>query len=229
MTDVMVFGETGLLAACRGASGKAETISYGGVTSPRGHKGGITMAEVKATSSGTIAMRGPMVPRAPFPPGAERSGFPHLKIGANGLVDTGYGCHADSASIIVTGPPPGMISVGGYRFMIEQVQELIKRMDAEGQGCRAARRLCGTSPRRYCSPCAGGAGCAGTAAHQSIDCCGLPRENTGPGRARVCSVEHDLEKWDPVFGKDHAPQKAKSGMTIRRRSAIVDAALTTIV
>jgi AMP-binding enzyme len=150
MTDVMVFGETGLLAACRGASGKAETISYGGVTSPRGHKGGITTAEVKATSSGTIAMRGPMVPRAPFPPGAERSGFPHLKIGANGLVDTGYGCHADSASIIVTGPPPGMISVGGYRFMIEQVQELIKRLDAEGRvavlpDAFAGHRLVGTA------------------------------------------------------------------------------------
>jgi hypothetical protein len=26
-----------------------------------------------------------------------------------------------------------MISVGGYRFMIEQVQELIKSMDAEGR------------------------------------------------------------------------------------------------
>src|ERR1043166_3636419 len=28
--------------------------------------------------------------------------------------------------------------------------------------------------------------------------------------------EHDPEKWEPVFGKDHAPAKAWSGMTIRR-------------
>jgi hypothetical protein len=28
--------------------------------------------------------------------------------------------------------------------------------------------------------------------------------------------EHDPEKWVPVFGKDHAPPKGKSGMTIRR-------------
>jgi len=28
--------------------------------------------------------------------------------------------------------------------------------------------------------------------------------------------EHDPEKWGPVFGKDHAPAKTWSGMTIRR-------------
>ena len=26
--------------------------------------------------------------------------------------------------------------------------------------------------------------------------------------ARTCSLEHDPEKWKPVFGKDHAPPKS---------------------
>jgi hypothetical protein len=125
MTDVTVLGETGLLAACRGPSGKPEIVPYGVVTAPRGQKGGIAAAEIKLTSAGTLAIRGSMVPRAAFPPGAERSGLPHFKVGASGFVDTGYGCRSDTASMIVTGPPPGMVSVGGYRFMLEQVHALV--------------------------------------------------------------------------------------------------------
>jgi hypothetical protein len=30
-------------------------------------------------------------------------------------------------------------------------------------------------------------------------------------------LEHDPEKWIPVFGKDHAPVIRQSGMTIRRK------------
>jgi hypothetical protein len=28
---------------------------------------------------------------------------------------------------------------------------------------------------------------------------------------------HDPEKWVPVFGKDHAPGRSQSAMTIRRK------------
>src|SRR5258708_5929690 len=30
-------------------------------------------------------------------------------------------------------------------------------------------------------------------------------------------LQHDPEKWEPVFGKDHAPTISWSGMTIRRK------------
>jgi hypothetical protein len=30
-------------------------------------------------------------------------------------------------------------------------------------------------------------------------------------------LEHDPEKWEPVFRKDHAPPMSWSGMTIRRK------------
>jgi hypothetical protein len=75
MTDVLVFGEIGLIAACRGAGGKPATIPFGIVTAPRMSKGSITVAEIAPTATGTVAMRGPMVPRAPFPPGAEQRSF----------------------------------------------------------------------------------------------------------------------------------------------------------
>jgi hypothetical protein len=130
MTDVMVFGETGLLAACRGPSGKPDAIRFGIVKAPRAQKAGIVAGEIRPTAAGTVAMRGPMVPRAPFPPGAERGGSPYFKIAANGFVDTGYGCRSDIGSMIVTGPPPGMVSVGGYRFMLAQVQELVGGINA---------------------------------------------------------------------------------------------------
>ena len=55
------------------------------------------VAETLRTDAGTLAMRGPMVPHHVFPPGIERSGLPHLRIGPGGAVDTGYACRVDAA------------------------------------------------------------------------------------------------------------------------------------
>jgi hypothetical protein len=41
------------------------------------------------------------------------------------------------------------------------------------------------------------------------------------GSARISgaevALEHDPERWVPVFGKDHAPTISQSGMAIRRK------------
>ena len=92
------------------------------------------LAKLLSTTAGTVSFRGPMVPQHPFPPGAERSGLPCLKVSASGFVDTGYACRSDLAALLVTGPPPGMISIGGYRFMLEELQEA-----ADSTGCGATR------------------------------------------------------------------------------------------
>ena len=55
---------------------------------PRGSANAVPVAEIARTAAGTLALRGPMVPRHPFPPGAERLGTPHLKADAEGFVDT---------------------------------------------------------------------------------------------------------------------------------------------
>jgi non-ribosomal peptide synthetase component E (peptide arylation enzyme) len=129
MTDVLVFGEAGIVAACRGPGGKPAAVPFGVVPAPRAPNGNIIAAETAATPAGTVAIRGPMVPRAPFPPGAERSGLPYFKVSANGFVDTGFACLPDVGAMLVTGPPPGMVGVGGYRFALADLDSLVNRTE----------------------------------------------------------------------------------------------------
>jgi hypothetical protein len=72
-----------------------------------------------------------MVPRHPFPPGAERIGPPHLKADPEGFVDTFHPCRLDriSGTVTVTGPPPGVVSVGFYRFVLRELEDLVRRAD----------------------------------------------------------------------------------------------------
>jgi AMP-binding enzyme len=126
-TDVQVFGEIGLLAARRGESGRPAGITFGTVHAPRGAQGAIAVAEVAATARGTIALRGPMVPRSPFPPGAERSTQPHVEIANNGFVDTACACmtRRENNFVTVTGPPAGLVSIGGYRFDLQTLEATV--------------------------------------------------------------------------------------------------------
>ena len=115
--DVSTFGEIALVPARRGSDGRPSRLTLGPVGAPRTHQDGIVIAELARTAAGTIAARGPMVPRRAFPPGVERAGLPYLRIGPDELIDTGYPCRFDAASgaIAVTGEPAGIVSVGGYR------------------------------------------------------------------------------------------------------------------
>ena len=126
LVDVPVFGEIGLTAARRGADGKPAGIPTGRVVLPHGAAQGIHVLNVARTSGGTLALSGPMVPHAPFPPGAERGGGARLKPN-DGAVDTLYPCRIDRETklLVIDGPPAGMISVGGYRFALRATQDLI--------------------------------------------------------------------------------------------------------
>jgi hypothetical protein len=151
MIDVQVFGETGILAAARGPGGRPSPTPFGVVFAPRGQKGTVVAAEIAQTPIGTVALRGPMVPRAAFPPGAERSGLPHFKIAGNGFVDTGYACQPDG--MVVTAPPPGIVGIGGYRFVLEELQEIVSSVDSLGTlaalpDALAGARLAGDAPDR---------------------------------------------------------------------------------
>jgi hypothetical protein len=132
MVDIQVFGEVGLIAARRGPGGRAGVVPFGPVAVPRGSKGGVIVGEVRATANGTVAMRGPMVPRFAFPPGVESTTLPHLKVALTGFIDTGFACWSDqgNAPLVITGPPPGMVSIGGYRFLMRDLQDAIADVDA---------------------------------------------------------------------------------------------------
>jgi hypothetical protein len=154
MIDVQVFGETGLIAGSRGPGGEPEATPFGVVYAPRGPKGMVVAADIARTPHGTVALRSPMIPRVAFPPGAERGSLPYFKIDASGFVDTGYACHPDSAAMVVTDPPPGIVGIGGYRFALHELQDLVNSVDS-GAGplavlpdALAGQRLAGTATDR---------------------------------------------------------------------------------
>jgi len=134
LVDVPIFGEAGVVAARRGIGGRPAALPLGPVGAPRDAKGAngvVTVVELAATATGTLALRGPMVPRLSFPPGIERSDQPHFEIGRDGFVDSGYPCRVDpiSNAMVVTGAPSGIVNVGSYRFPLCTLLETIGRID----------------------------------------------------------------------------------------------------
>lgn len=133
LIDAPIFGEAGLLAARREAGGEAAAIPLGPIHAPRdGAKSAVTLVETALSETGTLALRGPMAPHHPYPPGVERSDQPHFAIGRGGLVDTGYGCRVDALTktLAITGAPSGIVCVGGYRFPLCGLLEAIGRIDS---------------------------------------------------------------------------------------------------
>jgi hypothetical protein len=152
MIDVQVFGEIGLIAGRRGPGGRPAPTPVGPVLAPRGADGALTVAEIAASPNGTVALRGPMVPRRAFPPGVERTLLPQIRADADGFVDTGFGCEVGpyATFLLVTGPPRGLVSFGGYRFAVRVIKEMVSRIDATGTlavlpDALAGHRLAGTS------------------------------------------------------------------------------------
>lgn len=127
LTDVQVFGEIGLVAATRGVDGLPASVPFGAVTVPGPSRKNVAAVELVATSADTLALRGGMVPHAPYPPGAERASHPYLKVGPGGLCDTGYACRPDLKPMIVTAPPAGIVRVGGARFAASELRDMAVR------------------------------------------------------------------------------------------------------
>ena len=131
LVDVSIFGEAGLIAARRGAGARPAPLPLGAVVAPREGDNAVSIAELTATETGTVALRGPMVPRHAFPPNIERSDQPHFSIQRDGFVDTGYPCDVDvvSKTATVTGPLAGIVNVGGYRFPLCALLQTVGRID----------------------------------------------------------------------------------------------------
>ena len=88
LVDIMAFGEIAMLGSRRDVVGRPDPLPAGEVMVPRGSAHAVLLAEVARTQAGTLALRGPMVPKHAFPPGAERLNIPHLKADPHGFVDT---------------------------------------------------------------------------------------------------------------------------------------------
>lgn len=144
-TDIYLFGEVGLFGARRTADGAPAPIMPGPHGAPRDVPGTSIAGETLLTPKGTLALRGPMVTVAAYaspPPPANSLMAPPPPPD---YADTGYAARLDrsSGAICITSPPSGIVAVGGYRFLSQDLQEWAKRL---GQGALLTAlpdRLCG--------------------------------------------------------------------------------------
>jgi hypothetical protein len=132
LTDVYLFGEAGLLSARRGTDGLPVPIMPGPHGAPREVKGSAIAGEVFLTPKGSLGLRGPMVAVAAYAP-ASPPGDSLMATPPRDFVDTDYAARLDrsTGAICITSPPSGIMAVGGYRFLSQELQEWAKRL---GQG-----------------------------------------------------------------------------------------------
>lgn len=133
LTDVYLFGEAGHFSARRTSEdGLPALIKVGPHGAPRDVPGAAIAGDILLTPKGTLGLRGPMVPvaaYAPPPPPADTM----IASPPRDYVDTEYAARTDRATggINITAPPSGVMAVGGYRFLAQDLQEWSRRL---GQG-----------------------------------------------------------------------------------------------
>ncbi|WFU13548.1 class I adenylate-forming enzyme family protein [Bradyrhizobium sp. CB3481] len=133
LTDVYLFGEAGLFGARRIAEdGSPAPIKPGPHGAPRDLPGASIAGEVLLTTRGTLGLRGPMVPVAAYAPPPPPSDS-MIAAPPRDYVDTDYAARLDrvTGAINITAPPSGVMAVGGYRFLAQDLQEWARRL---GQG-----------------------------------------------------------------------------------------------
>ena len=153
LIDVPLFGEIGLCALRRTGSRPAN-IPVGKIRAPLGAPGAVVVANVARNAAGTLGFGGPMAPHHVFPHAGGSFGS-YFAAGADGSLDTGFPCRIDkeTGGLVVTGPPAGLFSIGGYRFAMRDVQNVVSQADKEANVAAlpdtfAGHRLAGHSKDR---------------------------------------------------------------------------------
>jgi hypothetical protein len=129
LTDVYLFGEAGLFSARRAADGGPAPVLPGPHGAPRDVPGSSIAGEIFLTPRGTLALRGPMVtPAAYVPAAAARDSLAAQP--PRDCVDTDYVARLDrsTGAICISAPPSGVMAVGGYRFLSQDLQQWAKRL-----------------------------------------------------------------------------------------------------
>jgi hypothetical protein len=133
LTDAYLFGEAGLFGARRTSrDGTPALVKPGLHGAPRELPGSSISGEILLTPKGTLGLRGPMVAISAYAPPAPPSDS-LIAQAPRDFVDTEYAARLDRATgaIAITAPPSGIMAVGGYRFLAQDLQEWGKRL---GQG-----------------------------------------------------------------------------------------------
>jgi hypothetical protein len=142
VVDVASFGEPGIVATRRNTNGPPLAIPHGVISVPRGAIGAMTVIETARGGAGTLLLRGPMVPTAAFPPGADA---PHHSPDRAGYFDTGYACRLDASNqtLAITVPPPNIVSVGGYRVRQNDLDACLEKAAPGGTVVALPDRMLG--------------------------------------------------------------------------------------
>jgi hypothetical protein len=118
LIDVLSFGELAIVPRRRAADGtpvplRAETIGV-----PTGADAATPVVTFARSPRGTLIVSGPMLPAG----------------GDAGPADSGYSCNIDptTQALIIAAPPAGLAQVGGYRFAMAALQDVLGRADAGG-------------------------------------------------------------------------------------------------
>ena len=129
LVDVGAFGEAGVLASTRPANGHAAPWPTGNIVVPQNGQD-ITLGMVVQTSAGTLGLGGVLAasPLCPYDPD------PLETPDIGDIVDTGYSCRLapNDGTLVVTASPAGLVSVGGYRFALQDLQSHIGEIDSNG-------------------------------------------------------------------------------------------------
>ncbi len=131
-SDLYAFGEAGMFAVPRDGEGAAAPLLPG---SPLRRAQGSSAAagEAFVTKEGTLGLRGAMIPVAAYaPPRRPREGLTARALPDH--VDTGYAARLDrqTGAICITAPPSGVVNVGGYRFLANDLNGWAQRLPQGG-------------------------------------------------------------------------------------------------
>lgn len=115
---VDVFLGIGETAVARALKGGAGALMLGPDTHTSGSGQSPVLVESRVGTDGRLALRGAMVPRGAFPPGAENAQPPFWSVDPDGFRDTGLPAAADKGrkSLSIGSREPGVVSIGGRRF-----------------------------------------------------------------------------------------------------------------
>jgi hypothetical protein len=128
IVDVLAFGEIGLVPLGREVDGTPRPLCVGPLRVPSGAENGTLVITLGASADGRLALSGPMVAKHLMAAGEHADGARRIAG-----VDTGYTCRADATTGALTlGPgPAGIVSIGGYRFGLRELQDIVGGLDPE--------------------------------------------------------------------------------------------------
>lgn len=139
-SDLYAFGEAGLFAIRRDGDGAPAAV-FPGAHPPQGAN---AACETFITKQGTLGLRGAMVPIAAYAPPSNADSLLAPRAQTD-HVDTAYAARLDrkNGAICITAPPSGVLNVGGYRFLANDLNDWAQRLPQGGMLTALPDRISG--------------------------------------------------------------------------------------